>query len=361
MKLIPKLIKAALDKDLKSIRTISSLIAREFKVSNPDIAYEILSALDANGVGLNTRSFKDVIKSDTLLDINSSLFSEMEPLEIDMPILDSVNENLIKEFLEERSSLEILLKNSLFPTSSIIISGPPGVGKTQIAKYLSGKLNLNLVTIDLASSISSLFGKTGQNIKSVFEYAKNKPCLLLLDEFDAIGKKRDDSSDLGELKRIVNVILKEMEDWPYSSILFAATNHPELLDKAIWRRFDLTLRIDSPDYILRTKIVEYYLKEHELLNIFNDFIPIICDLTEGMSGSDIELLIQRIKKKSILTNFTPIQIIYMNMMISNNKNEVAFLKLISRTLKKRTNLSMSKIGELLGKPKSTIQYYLRDK
>ena len=107
-------------------------------------------------------------------------------------------------------------------------------------------LNMPLVTLDLASAISSYLGRSGQNIKSLFEFTKSQNVILFLDEIDAIAKKRDDASDLGELKRLVNVLLKELEDCPVTCVIIGATNHPELLDRAIWSIFDREINVSMP-------------------------------------------------------------------------------------------------------------------
>ena len=103
---------------------------------------------------------------------------------------------------------------------------------------LASRIGVPLVSIDLASVVSSFLGTSGRNIRVAFDYAKSGQCVLLLDEFDALAKRRDDDTDIGELKRIVNVVLLELDRWPDTSLLVAATNHPQLLDPAVGRRFD---------------------------------------------------------------------------------------------------------------------------
>src|SRR2546427_8279310 len=102
--------------------------------------------------------------------------------------------------------------------------------------------------------MSSYLGKTGANVRAVLSHAQEQPCVLLLDEFDAIAKRRDDDSDVGELKRLVTVILQTIDDWQPTSLLVAATNHSDLLDPAVWRRFDVTLQFDLPNHKQRTAL-----------------------------------------------------------------------------------------------------------
>src|SRR5690606_32775240 len=107
--------------------------------------------------------------------------------------------------------------------------------------------NRPLLILDLASVMSSYLGRTGTNLRHVLDYAKSLDCVLLLDELDAIAKRRDDRGEIGELKRLVTVLLQQIDDWPPKSLLIAATNHADLLDPALWRRFDVTLEFPIPD------------------------------------------------------------------------------------------------------------------
>ena len=237
---VAQLIRASLDNDLQMVRAISTKVIRNIKNENPRIASEISEALNYNASGL--RSIKSLGYESTPQDIESKLelLKVNAPIDVEPPIYSKEIEEKIKMIINERQNINELVALGLKPTSSILLYGKPGVGKTLLAKYLSGLLNTKFAVLDMSSAISSYLGKTGKNLKKAIDYAKEQPTILLLDEFDAIAKKRDDSSDLGELKRVVNILLKELEDWPESSILIAATNHPELLDDAIWRRFGLS-------------------------------------------------------------------------------------------------------------------------
>src|SRR3546814_5936003 len=141
--------------------------------------------------------------------------------------------------------------------------------------------------------MSSFLGKTGNNVRAVFDHAISRPCVLLLDEFDAIAKRRDDDTDVGELKRLVNVLLQALDDWPANSMLIAATNHGDLLDPAVWRRFDHVLQFKAPDHAL----IEHYLAE------FVESEPVRANLAAllvGASFSAIGQLLMSSRKSALL-------------------------------------------------------------
>lgn len=154
------------------------------------------------------------------------------------PDIDASLTTLVHEWQQAAK----LQQAGLEPSRTVLVSGSPGVGKTLSATYLAERLHLPLVTLNLAAAVNSLLGKTGNNLVKVLNHARSQPCVLLLDEFDAFAKRRDDGQDVGELKRVVNVLLQAIDEWPAISLLVAATNHEELLDRAVFRRFDLWLR-----------------------------------------------------------------------------------------------------------------------
>jgi SpoVK/Ycf46/Vps4 family AAA+-type ATPase len=216
------------------------------------------------------------------------------------PILSTELAERLLQVANEQKHLPALERQGLGPTRSLLFVGPPGVGKTMCARWLASLLNRPLITLDLATVMSSYLGKTGSNIRSVLEYAKGVESVLLLDEFDSIAKRRDDDGDIGELKRLVTVILQEVDDWPSSSLLIAATNHGELLDPAIWRRFDDVLEFDVPSPKER---------EATLFALFSDdkeavaeWIPLLVKIWEGKSFSDLTRIVQWVRRRATITD-----------------------------------------------------------
>lgn len=129
---------------------------------------------------------------------------------------------------------------------SLLMYGPPGTGKSRVARLIAQELSLDLYVARLDGLISSFLGSTSKNIRALFDFAARTPCVLFLDEFDALAKLRGDSQELGELKRVVNSFIQNLDTLGTQSIVIAATNHEELLDSAIWRRFSYRLSLGFP-------------------------------------------------------------------------------------------------------------------
>lgn len=209
------------------------------------------------------------------------------------PVLEPAMQTAVDQIIGERKAADRLAAAGLVPIRSVLMSGPPGVGKTMTAGWLAEQLDLPLYTLDLASVMSSFLGRTGANVRSVLTHAQQQPCVLLLDEFDAIAKRRNDDADVGELKRLVTVILQTIDDWTPMSLLVAATNHGELLDPAVWRRFDVTLQFSMPGRVQRQAV----LRARGLSSVLAEGIAA---LTEGQTMAALAKAIDSSRKAAIL-------------------------------------------------------------
>ncbi|MFB4353215.1 ATP-binding protein [Microbacterium sp. LS_15] len=168
----------------------------------------------------------------------------------------------VELLISEHASAAELSGFGLTPSRTVLFTGPPGVGKTVTAAHVAARLQVPLITVNFATLISSLMGKTGSNFQELVDSAHEAGAVLFLDEFDAIAKSRGDQQDLGEMKRVVNVVLQQLDAWPAGRLLIAATNHPELLDNAIFRRFDAEIAFCAPGPEERRR----FLDAHDVLD-----------------------------------------------------------------------------------------------
>lgn len=359
--LIPKLIRAALSDDKKAIESLSIMIGKSMKTEYPSIATEIMQIAANNSVGADILRSIDLSPAPVDKETRSQLVKINESIELEMPILDNEVAEQLKYFVKERSMIEKFLEEDIIPPNSILLYGKPGVGKTYAAKWLSYMLDMPMVTVDLASSISSYLGRSGQNIKSIFDYAKTQNVILFLDELDAIAKRRDDTGDLGELKRLVNVLLKELEDCPVSCVIIGATNHPELLDQAIWRRFDRTIEVPLPGKLQREELIKRTLgKRYPTLN--NKTIEFIQDNTDGMSASEVCKLCEHIKRQILMNENESYDLVAIkeccrSINLKSKEQKVSLCRFLKS---KFSNLSIREISEITYIPSATVSRYIKE-
>jgi MoxR-like ATPase len=203
---------------------------------------------------------------------------------------------VVNEFLSVTKSYARLEAESIPGSISLLMYGPPGTGKSRVARHIASELGLDLYIARLDGLISSFLGSTSKNIRALFDFAARTPCVLFLDEFDAIAKLRGDHHELGELKRVVNSFIQNLDSLGSQSIVLAATNHEDLLDAAIWRRFAYRLELSFPTLELRRELWDEFSEELE-------FVPrdldLLADLSEGFSGSDIHEVCRRLQRRKI--------------------------------------------------------------
>lgn len=298
---LPRIAEAGLAGDRQRLELMLVDIIRSLKRHSPGVSHELGQILANYATNPGSLRWKESgpppVDEDEGLALLRVLCDDAAP----SPVLPPDISERVNQFLSERRDAGELLREGFAPPSSLLLTGQPGTGKSMLARWLAAELHLPLVVQDLAASISSFLGKTGFNLRRTLDYARNRPCVLLLDEFDALAKRRDDQSEVGELKRIVNVLLKELEEWPIHSILIAATNHPALLDPAIKRRFHIVLDLPLPGPTERQQILS------RVASRFGDELPsgvlAACGAAlEGWSGSDLETTMQAAVRKHLVSS-----------------------------------------------------------
>ncbi|MCL2288131.1 MAG: ATP-binding protein [Candidatus Bathyarchaeota archaeon] len=357
--LLSTLVRASLESDKKNIEATALMIAKKIKKDRPDIAAEITKALSCSGFENSTTRSLNMSPLPVDRETRHTIVKLAQPIEIPDPILNDHVCKQLDDFIKERKMLNRFLDEDIIPPNSILLNGAPGVGKTYIAQWISYQLKLPIITLDLASSISSFLGRSGQNIRSVFEYAINQNAILFLDELDSIAKRRDDASDLGELKRLVNVLLKELETCPSTCIIIGATNHPELLDKAIWRRFDRTLTIPLPEENERTLLLQRHLgKLNERLK--TNTLKQLSHNTKNINAADICKLCEHIKRQALLNPDSNVDIIALTELFKISQHGTKDEKMVTcKRLKKAfPELSRRDVAQITQIPLTTVSRYL---
>jgi len=201
-------------------------------------------------------------------------------------LLSAENGALLERVITEVRRCELLETHGMRPKRRLLFCGPPGCGKTLTAEVLAGELGLPLLYTRFDAIISSYLGQTATHLRKIFEYAAKGRWVLFFDEFDAIGKSRDNLTEHGELKRVVNSFLQLLDNFTAPSLVIAATNHEGLLDRALWRRFDEIIRFDRPSRDQIPAIVKRKLSafRHKGLKLTDSLL----DAMVGFSHADIE-------------------------------------------------------------------------
>ncbi len=347
----------------EDVRLLLAKLVRKYRVARPSLASQLDLTLKASrtrshGPAVLRRGMVMPEPSTMPVDADSrqSLIRVFDDLDgMPAPLLPDALFVQIQSLVRERQERDRLAAHGIKPTRSAILVGPPGVGKTLSARWIANQLGKPLWVLDLTTVMSSLLGKTGSNLRAVFDHAKQNQAVLLLDEIDAIAKRRSDESDVGELKRLVTAILQEVDAWPDSGLLLAATNHPELIDPALWRRFDAVLTFDAPQAAVLAAAVRRFLGAD--LNAFESWVDLLTSSVHGMSLSDVERSINALRRHTVLENSNPAQAV-IDMAIKGAPNlDKPSRQQLAVELARSGSLSHNKIMSLTGVSRDTIRKY----
>jgi SpoVK/Ycf46/Vps4 family AAA+-type ATPase len=243
--LLISLVKAGTTGDARGFRSAAeAIIAEERAKRHSVLADRLTKAIQGNGNGHGAYGLSapnDPAKRSKEFVLEVTPRRRLEEL-----VLADSSRQRVKELIEEQLRADVLRGHGLEPRHRALLVGPPGTGKTTLAEAIAESVAVPMFVVRYESMIGSYLGETAARLKRVFDYARITPCVLFFDEFDAIGKERGDTHETGEIKRVVASLLMQIDELPSYTIVIAATNHPELLDRASWRRFQLRLHLPMP-------------------------------------------------------------------------------------------------------------------
>lgn len=281
------------------------------------------------------------------------------------PVFDSTVDEAIRTIVDEWREFDALSAVDLAPAKTCLIYGAPGTGKTRLALWIAHKLDLPVVLVRLDGLVSSFLGTTARNIGNLFSFANRYRCVLLLDEFDAIAKVRDDPQEVGEIKRVVNALLQNLDTRRNVGFTVGITNHPKLLDPAVWRRFEVQLEIPNPGFELRKAIAKHFMPP---VSAPDSHLRLISWFTEGATGAEIESLVRTYKKARAVGDQRGLletlqQFATLNAArVQSERRALLFGDAANLFRAMRDDpilgFSMADIGEIAGKDKSTVSRQL---
>jgi SpoVK/Ycf46/Vps4 family AAA+-type ATPase len=299
-KALRQLIKAGSSGDVTAFKNVSEMIIREERQKQHH-----LLANDLERILYGEQAYQGPVSNHIVERIpvdqerGLPLLVVREPVRnLEEVVLSEENRQTLDDILEQHHRMDVLKSYGLRPTDKILFYGPPGCGKTLTAEIIAMELGRPLAIVRMDSVVSSYLGETAANLRKVFDFIDMVPMVALFDEFDALGKEREDSTEHGELKRVVNAVLQMLDSYLGKSVIIAATNHEQMLDSAIWRRFEEVLFFGLP-----TKTQLLQLLKIKLRGVRRNF-----EITEdktfslftGMSHAGVERILLRSIKEMVL-------------------------------------------------------------
>ena len=283
-------------------------------------------------------------------------------------VFDGALAGALDRVMDEWANADRLEEMDAPPPRACMLFGKPGTGKTRLAYWLGERLGLPIVMARLDGLISSFLGTTARNIGALFDFANRYRCVLLLDEFDALAKLRDDPQEVGEIKRVVNALLQNLDRRSATGFTVAITNHEGLLDPAVWRRFEVRIHVPLPECSERREIFRQYL---EPVSVEDATLRVVAALSQGMTGGDLETMARSVKRFIAIegpddANFIDALRAYAITHASASGNEGVSLLLedpqeIARTLLscKEISVTQGEVGTFLGKDQTTISRWVK--
>ena len=364
--LITKLIESAMSADYTGVRRAGNAIARQLASQNDqEGAKAIQSLLRKRGVPLQASGYAEALPRDGASRLPLIEEGEWPTTPI---MLNGEPGSTIEQFIDDAKHIALLSEKGVSARLGLLLFGPPGTGKSLLAGHVAAALGRPFYIARLDSLISSRLGETAKNIRGVFEYVPARKAVLFLDEMDAIAKVRDDRHELGELKRVVNTVLQGLDSLTDDVVTIAATNHPHLLDPAIWRRFPYKAEIGLPDRDIRENLWLHFLYEDS--DEKQDEAALLARVSDGLNGADIENIALAARRRAILSAKKP-SLAHILLAVSGSHSGSARLigieqlgaedkRMLSCFLHEKGGISQAEIGRIIGVSRQMVNKYLKE-
>lgn len=364
--LLSTLISAAISADYTAVRRIGGQIAmRLAEQGDLEGAKALQNLLRKRGVPLQASGYAEALPRDA----GSRLPLIEEGQWPTTPIiLGGEAGHRISQFIEDAKHISLLAEKGVSTRLGLLLYGPPGTGKTLLAGHIAASLKRPFYIARLDSLISSRLGETAKNIRGVFEFVPARNAVLFFDEMDAIAKLRDDRHELGELKRVVNTVLQGLDSLTDDVVTIGATNHPHLLDPAIWRRFPYKVELALPDEEVRASLWLHFLFQN--VAVHKEEADLLARVSDGLNGADIENIALAARRRSILGNQEPslAQILLAvhsshagnPRLLDNRELDTTDKKALTRFLHEKGGVRQAEIASVVGVSRQMVHRYLKE-
>jgi len=296
--LLVQLVKSGSNGDQVLFRkTVEAIIAEEKSKQHYVLADRLQDNLKESPANNNQSYYLNGgFKSESSID--SYIYQAIPRTRINDLVLPNIVSSLCQEIIEEQGRADLLRSYNLEPRHRILFVGPPGNGKTSLAEAIATELMVPFFSVKYENIIASYLGETSLRLKSMFDYIRTQQCVLFFDEFDSISKERGDKHETGEIKRLVSSLLLQIDKLPSYVVIIAATNHSELLDKAVWRRFQVKVTLPKPTLRTIQSFIENFQSQHQIS--FGYTPAAMAKEFSGLSFSEIKDICTDIVRKYIL-------------------------------------------------------------
>ncbi len=287
------MVKTAIGGDMVSFRKAVEVLVAEERAKKHRILADRLTGIlnDSQKTQQRPTSIAQSGAKDLIYEI-------MPKRRLDDLVLDDEIVASCKELVEEHQRAELLKSYGLAPRNKILFAGPPGNGKTSLAEAVACELMYPMLVIRYESLIGSYLGETAARLQKVFDIARMRQCVLFFDEFETLGKERGDTKETGEIKRVVSTLLLQIDRLPSHTVVITASNHPELLDRAVWRRFQIRVELGEPS---KQQIVTFLKKFEEKSQFsFRRSLQILADKLRSGNFAEIEDFCTDVLRQAIL-------------------------------------------------------------